>query len=383
MKSPSTPVGPTATRGPVLIVGTGLIGASIGLALRARNVEVWLQDPSPTSLALAMDMGAGKLPGDRAPELVVVAAPPDVVGAEVADALRKYPSAYVTDVASVKQSVIDDIIEATGEERETLMPRYAGSHPMAGRSHSGASSAQADLFYGRPWVSVPTRWSGHDAQLAVRNLAGDLGGVLITLGPEEHDRAVALVSHVPQIVSSLLAARLAEAPENALALAGQGLRDTTRIASSDPDLWTRIIAGNAKSVAEILIALRGDLDRLVDRLIDTDTMPGMPVAPGTTAAINSIVAAGNRGVGRIPGKHGSAPKRWAMVEVLIPDEPGNLGRLFSDLGSVGVNIEDLTLDHSVSQPVGLARIMVAPQVLDTAIAALTDRGWRIAGRDQQ
>ncbi|WRS29755.1 prephenate dehydrogenase [Actinomycetaceae bacterium MB13-C1-2] len=383
MQSPNASVGPTATRGPVLVVGTGLIGASIGLALRARGVEVWMKDPSPTSLALAMDMGAGTLPGEGDPTLVVVAAPPDVVGAEVAKALWQYPSAYVTDVASVKQSVIDDIVEMTGDDRESLMSRYAGSHPMAGRSRSGASSAQADLFYGRPWVSVPTRWSGHDVQLAVRNLAGDLGGVLVTLEPEEHDRAVALVSHVPQIVSSLLAARLAEAPENALALAGQGLRDTTRIASSDPDLWTRIIAGNAKSVAEILVSLRGDLDALIDRLIDTDTMPDMPVAPGTTAAISNVVAAGNRGVGRIPGKHGSAPKRWSTVEVLIPDEPGNLGRLFSDLGSAGVNIEDLTLDHSVSQPVGLARIMVAPQRLDTAIKALTERGWRIAGRDQQ
>ena len=365
-------MGPTGSVGPVLIVGTGLIGTSIGLALRARNVEVWLRDPSPTSLALALDMGAGELPGEGEPRLVIVASPPDVAGAEVVAALRKYHSAYVTDVASVKHAVIVDVIAGTEEVGSGLLSRYVGSHPMAGRSRSGASSAQADLFYGKPWVSVPTQWS-----------AGDLGSVLLTLSPEDHDQAVALVSHVPQITASLLAARLAEAPEEALALAGPGLRDTTRIASSDPDLWTRIIAGNSKAIADILAEMRDDLDVLIERLSDPETMPGMPVAPGTTAAINRAIAAGNRGVERIPGKHGGAPKRWSMIEVLIPDEPGELGRLFGDLGAENINIEDLTLEHSVSQPVGLARIMVAPDALDSAVVGLTDRGWRIAGRDQR
>ena len=141
-------MGPTGSVGPVLIVGTGLIGTSIGLALRARNVEVWLRDPSPTSLALALDMGAGELPGEGEPRLVIVASPPDVAGAEVVAALRKYHSAYVTDVASVKHAVIVDVIAGTEEVGSGLLSRYVGSHPMAGRSRSGASSAQADLFYG-------------------------------------------------------------------------------------------------------------------------------------------------------------------------------------------------------------------------------------------
>lgn len=342
-----------------------------------------MQDPSPTSLALAVDMGAGALDPGGEPRLVVVAAPPDVAGKLVAQNLRRFDAALVTDVASVKHAVLADVLGELGEQAPELLERYAGSHPMAGRARSGAGSAHADLFYGRPWVIVPTEWSGTAVQLAVRELAVDLGAVPVTLAPEDHDEAVALVSHVPQLVASLLAARLADAPPEALALAGQGLRDTTRIAASDPELWTRILAGNAKPVAAILEKIRDDLDALVERLADPQVMPGMPVAPGATAAINRTIAAGNRGAARIPGKHGGAPRRWGVVEVLVPDKPGELGRLFSDLGDAEVNLEDLTLDHSAEQPVGMARLMVAPDRVQVAAGALAARGWRVAGWSQR
>ncbi len=367
---------PTATRGPVLIIGTGLIGTSIALALRGRGVEVWLQDLSPTSLALAIDMGAGTLPGPGAPAMVIIAAPPDVAGSLVAEALHTYPEAVVTDVASVKDAVVADVEElAPGQSSLT---RFVGSHPMAGRARSGASSAHADLFYGRPWVIVPTQWSKPQAQLAVRNLATDLGAVTLTLTPEEHDQAVAAISHVPQLISSLLAGSLVDAGPEALMLAGQGLRDTTRIAASDPDLWTRIIAGNSKPVARVLQTILEPLEDLTNKLGDPGTTPGMPLAPGATAAISKIIGRGNLGVGRIPGKHGATPRRFATLEVLIPDKPGQLGRLFSDLGEAGVNIEDLSLDHSAGQPVGLARIQVFPGVAQAAAQELSTRGWRVA-----
>ncbi len=367
---------PTATRGPALIIGTGLIGTSIALALRGRGVEVWLQDLSPTSLALALDMGAGTLPGSESPALVIVAAPPDVAGGLAAEALQTFPDAVVTDVASVKDAVVQDV-QDLAPDRASL-GRFVGSHPMAGRARSGASSAHADLFYGRAWVVVPTEWSEPEARLVVRNLANDLGAVTLSLSPEEHDQAVAAISHVPQLISSLLAGSLVDASPEALMLAGQGLRDTTRIAASDPDLWTRIVAGNAKPVARVLQTILEPLQDLTDRLGDPGTTPGMPLAPGATAAISKIIGRGNRGVSRIPGKHGASPKRWATLEVLIPDRPGQLGRLFSDLGEAGVNIEDLSLDHSAGQPVGLARIQVAPGVAESAARELGMRGWRVA-----
>lgn len=370
---------PVATTGPVLIVGSGLLGASLGLALRGAGVEVYLQDTSPTALRLAQDIGAGtplSEVADPRPGLVVVAAPPDVADLCVLDALRTYPEAVVTDVASVKSAVAEGVLEAAGAGEEAgLAGRYVGSHPMAGRERSGAGAADADLFYGRPWVVVAHEGSSPRAVLAIRMLASDVGAVPLEMDARTHDESVALVSHAPQLVSSLLAARLAEARTESLGLAGQGLRDTTRIAASDPRLWTAILAGNAGPVVEVLESLRTDLDDLLIHL--RAAAERGPLRGGSVGAVNRVMEAGNRGVARIPGKHGGAPRRYALLEVLIPDEPGELGRLFTELGEIGVNIEDLSLEHSAGQAVGLARIMLDPGRLRDAETELERRGWRL------
>lgn len=258
------PVAPAlSTRGPVLIVGTGLLGTSLALALSAARIEVQLADTSPTSLALARDMGAGRVrtSGDAEPRIVVVATPPDVTAGVVLRELDAHPGAVVTDVASVKDSVAAEVRAHGGDSAR----RYVGSHPMAGRERSGAVAADSDLFVGRPWVIVG-EWADPDSVLRIRNLAVDVGATPVLMTAAEHDAAVAAVSHVPQLLSSLLAARLEELPESALALAGQGLRDTTRIAASDPRLWSAIIVGNAEPVAELLRAVRTDLDLLIEGL---------------------------------------------------------------------------------------------------------------------
>lgn len=367
-----------ATRGPVLVIGTGLLGTSLALCLRAADVVVLLDDASPTALRLAQDMGAG-IPlvewAGSSPALVVVATPPDVADTCVVDALRRWPEAVVTDVASVKEAVVTSVLDAAREEDSLLAARYVGSHPMAGRERSGAGAADADLFYGRPWVVVAHPHSSPEALLAVRSLAGDVGAFPVEMEASTHDRSVALVSHVPQLVSSLLAARLADAPAQALALAGQGLRDTTRIAASDPRLWTVILAGNAGPVAAELHALAQDLGDLLSAL-DRAAERG-PLRGGSVGAVNRVIEAGNRGVARIPGKHGGAPRRYGELEVLIPDTPGSLGRLFTELGEIGINIEDLSLEHSAGQRVGLARIMVDPACLREAEIELDRRGWRL------
>lgn len=373
------PLRPVATTGPVLVVGTGLLGTSAGLALSAAGVDVLLSDTSPTSQRLAQDVGAGRpvaYMGAEGPTLVLVATPPDVAGGCVVEALTHYPGAVVTDVASVKSAVVEDVLreaEKTGDP--AIAARYVGSHPMAGRERSGAGAADADLFIGRPWVVVPHQGSSAEAQLAVRTLATDLGAVPLEMDADTHDHSVALVSHVPQLVASLLAARLADAPGVALGLAGQGLRDTTRIAASDPRLWTSILAGNAGPVVETLEALGADLEDLLVHL-RAAAVQG-PLEGGSVGAVNRVMEAGNRGVARIPGKHGGAPQRFSEVEVLVPDRPGELGRLFTELGEIGVNLEDLTLDHSAGQQVGVARVMVDPARARDAELGLERRGWRI------
>ncbi|MDO5721120.1 MAG: prephenate dehydrogenase [Actinomycetaceae bacterium] len=373
---------PIATAGRVVIIGSGLLGTSIALLLRAKNVEVYLEDASPVSLALACDLGGGqaaaKYAGDsdwhQSIALAVIAVPPDVTAPVTIDALKRFPNAVVTDVASVKTPILNAVLAADVDHH-----RYVPSHPMAGRERSGASAADQDLFRSRPWVVINHPKASKHALLTVRDLALDCGASVVNLDATEHDRAVAIVSHVPQLVSSLLAARLVEAPEEALGLIGQGLRDTTRIANSDPRLWNSIICGNRGPISSVLTAFAKDLSDLLSGLtVATDSDFGEAIAtPGCVGAVNSAMQAGNEGAARIPGKHGGAPRRWSVVAVLVPDKPGELGRLFTDLGAVGINIEDFSMDHSAYQRVGTAYLSVDPAQAAEAEGELAQRGWRI------
>jgi prephenate dehydrogenase len=356
----------------VHVIGTGLLGTSLGLALGRVGDDVTLEDISPTHAALARDLGAGRLPdGPVDPELVVVATPPDVTATVVANALRHWPAASVTDLASVKGVVLDALRRAG-----TDLTRYCGSHPMAGRERSGAVAGRHDLFDGRAWVLTPTPETDPDVIALVTALARSVGAAVSTLAPEHHDAAVAAVSHVPQLAASLVAARLEPLDDAAVALAGQGLRDVTRIAASDPGLWTQILAGNAPAVREVLTALVADLGRVVDAL---DELSASSDAPGARGALAHAIAAGNAGHARIPGKHGAAPTAYTTVRVLIPDEPGQLGRLFAHIGEIGANVEEFHLDHGLGQPFGLAEIDVVPGAAAHLGQGLTERGWRLHG----
>ena len=382
--SAAEPRASMSTRGPVLIIGTGLLGTSLALALRTADVEVQLSDTSPTSLALARDMGAGT-PHDKhspEPQIVVVATPPDVTADVVVAQLSAHPNAVVTDVASVKERVVAEVRARAGAEAR----RYVGSHPMAGRERSGAGSADSDLFAGRPWVVVGQD-SDPEAELAIRNLAVDVGATPVRMGASEHDAAVAAVSHMPQLIASLVAARLEELGESALALSGQGLRDVTRIAASDPRLWSAIVVGNAGPVADLLRRISDDLSALITGIEAAACDPGGPeytapgaastIAPGAVGAVTDVMTRGNAGRARIPGKHGGAPRRYAEVQVLVPDAAGELGRLFSDVGAAGVNIEDFSLEHSAGQSAGIALISVLPAAAQGLEEALDAKGWRV------
>ena len=359
---------PARISGLVRIVGAGLLGSSIGLALRKLGVDVVLVDASPANEKLSIDYGAGRAskPTDD-PQLVVVCVPPDVTANVVAAELAKYPNAVVTDVASVKSKVLAEL-EAGGADLE----RYVGSHPMAGRERGGAIAGRADLFVSRPWVITPNRLSTPASIRSVEQLALDLGAAPVRLDAKDHDRAVALVSHVPQLVSSLLAARLEEADPADVSLAGQGLRDTTRIAASDPRLWVQILSANSEPVAEVMSQLVQDMTEVVKALQNPD-------APGALATIDSALQAGNAGVARIPGKHGGKNTEYAQLVVIIEDKPGELGRLFNEVGEIGVNIEELKLEHSPSAQVGLVELFVIPSVLAKLSDQLQQRGWRLAG----
>lgn len=353
------------TTGTVHIIGSGLLGASVGLGLRERGVDVTLEDLSPTTVALAADYGAGRVrvSDDPEPALVVIATPPDVTADVVEAALARFPSSVITDVASVKLAPFLEL-----QRRGIDLTNYVGSHPMAGRERGGAIMARADLFVARPWVVCRDRETPAAALAIVEAVALDLGAVLLEMTPEEHDRSVGLVSHLPQVVSTLTAARLMHANEQAIGLAGGGLRDTTRIAASDPELWVQILGANRGPVVELLEAFAADLAEFAEALRDPDQ-------PGAKRRIADLLAAGNTGVARIPGKHGSA-ERFTAITVLIDDRPGQLARLLTELGELGINMEDLRLEHSPGAQIGFAEIAVLPEVAERALSDLVERGWR-------
>lgn len=354
------------TSGTVRIVGAGLLGSSIGHALVALGVDVALADTSPAQLRLAIDYGAGRAARvDDTPRLVVVAVPPDVVADVIARELAAHPDAVVTDVASVKLQPLRDL-----EARGIDLTHYIGSHPLAGRERGGAIAARADIFIGRPWVVCRDAETPASDLAVVEGLALDLGATPVEMGPEEHDRSVALVSHVPQIVASLLAGRFTDAPDSSLGLAGQGVRDTTRIAASAPELWVQILDANAAPVVDVLDALAADLAQVADAL-------RAPDVPGARRTVADTIRRGNDGVERLPGKHGQN-RRFEQLVVMVDDTPGQLGRLFGELGELDVNVEDLRLEHSPGAQFGLAEISLTPTALRRAAEGLVARGWKIA-----
>ena len=354
------------TSGTVRIVGAGLLGSSIGHALRVLGIDVVLADASPAQLRLAIDYGAGRAArDDDRPALIVVAVPPDVTADVVERELAAHPGVVVTDVASVKLEPF-----RTLQARGVDLTHYIGSHPMAGRERGGAISARADLFVGRPWVVCRDEETPASDLALVEGLALDLGAMPVEMTPEEHDRSVALMSHVPQLVASLLAARFVDAPDGSLRLAGQGVRDTTRIAASAPELWVQILGANAAPVVDVLDALADDLRDVADALRE-------PGKPGARRAVAETIRRGNEGVERLPGKHGQN-RRFEQLVVMVDDTPGQLGRLFGELGELDVNVEDLRLEHSPGAQFGLADISVDPAVLRHAVDGLEARGWKIA-----
>lgn len=365
---------PTRTNSPVLVVGTGLLGTSVGLGLRRLGVDVLLSDSSPSALRLSVDYGAGRPATHRTafeasdadtPRIVVVCVPPDVTAEVVAHSLGAWPDAIVTDVASVKSLPLEQL-RASGAD----LRRYVGSHPMAGRETGGPLSGRADLFVGRPWVIASHDDTTVFGLQEVEGLALDLRATPVPMSADEHDEAVALISHVPQLVSTLMAERLVDDEAGASVLAGQGLRDVTRIASSDPALWVQILGANGQRVARVLREYATDLEQIATALEGVDE-------PGARRTIAEHIAAGNDGVARLPGKHGKR-REFASVTVMIDDRPGQLARLMTDIGDAEINIEDFRIEHSQGIEVGLVEILVVPEVRTKLIDELTAREWRIA-----
>jgi prephenate dehydrogenase len=202
----------------------------------------------------------------------------------------------------------------------------------------------------------------------VSALATACGGLVTVMSAVDHDALLSRLSHVPQLVASALAGSLVGLDRSEAALAGTGLRDTSRLADSDPALWGDIVAANPAAVATALRAVidpLAELAEILDRSEPTES----------AAAVRELVARGRQGRSLLAGKHGLAAVRWASLSVVVPDEPGALARLLVDAAAAQVNVEDIRVDHSPGQPLGLVELDVAPERAHSLEQALVARGW--------
>lgn len=353
---------PTIQR--VHIVGTGLIGTSIGLALRRIGIDVSLSDHDDAVLSEAVDLGAGHrgTTEESAPDVVIAATPPARVGEVLAEAGQRWPEATLTHVASVQSQTMSEAL-TFGVEAQRLV----GGHPMAGREISGPQGGRADLFDDRVWVVCPAPGCDPARAEQVQELARICGARPVEMTVADHDAAVAVISHAPQVLASLLAGRLVDEPDDVVVLAGQGLRDMTRVAGSNPDLWEQILRWNAASVSSVLTRITEDLHLLIEDL----------ASAGEVDHTHSLLARGVTGQARIPGKHGGRDRDYDVVSVMVKDEPGQLASLFVAAGDLGINLEDVRIEHVLGRPSGLIDLSVRPQATERLRAGLTRQGFDV------
>jgi len=207
------------------------------------------------------------------------------------------------------------------------------------------------------------------SQAQATKIISEMGGSVVTMDPADHDRAVALVSHVPQLVSSALAAQLLEADQSDLALSGSGLADSIRIAGSDPNLWVDILQGNAAEVSQVLRKVSIELAELSMALMKRDR-----------DRIEQTLRAGNEGKMRIPGKHGTGQNRFESVNVMISDQPGALAELFNGVGLLNINLEDVRIEHVLGAPSGIVQLYVPSGQSEALDLGLQDQGFDTRGR---
>ncbi|MDP9182305.1 MAG: prephenate dehydrogenase [Actinomycetota bacterium] len=362
----------------VLVVGCGLLGTSVGLALRGSELaDVTVSDVDPHAERVAVGRGAGRA-WDKVEtaRIVVVAVPPSSISVTLIELQGRDIGVTYTHVSSV-QSHVQSEVEMLSSDSSQIV----GGHPLAGREVSGPEGAIADLFVGRPWAVCPTPKAAAGAVEDVVRLAALCGALPVLTSPAEHDAAVALLSHLPQVVSSGLAGLLAEPSDDVARLpaqlSGPGLADTTRLAASSPALWSEILAANAAHVAPPLRRLAANLEALADTLTQlAEEGSGSPDV-SARAEIEAFLHRGNLGRDQVPVKRGELSGAFAGVRVELADEPGQLAELFIAAGEAGVNVEDVRVEHVPGRPRGLIELLVEPGVEGGLREALRTAGWQV------
>jgi prephenate dehydrogenase len=344
-----------------LVVGTGLIGGSLGLALRSRGWVVHGDDVERARAESARARGVLDEVGDDPDAAIAFVATPSSAVPGIARALLNDPARrrdlVVTDVSGVKAAVV----EGVGH------PRFVGGHPMAGSEQVGLDGADPDLFTGALWVLTPTPETDLGAFSTVRDVVAGLGADVVALSPADHDRLVAVVSHVPHLVAATLmnaAADTAAQDAVLLRLAAGGFRDMTRVAAGHPGIWPDVCADNAPAIAAVLDRVIGDLAAMRDRVRQADRA-------GVYEALERASSARRH----LPAK-GARPEQLSEVRVPVPDREGVLAELTSVAGDLGINIYDIEIAHSPEGPRGVLLLVVDAADAAKLRDAVGRRGYR-------
>jgi prephenate dehydrogenase len=339
-----------------VVVGTGLIGGSIGLALRAQGWHVTGRDVDESRAARAVELGALDDVGDDPDaEITFVATPVGSIASEVQAALRG--RGVVTDVGGVKAPVVTAVANA----------RFVGGHPMAGSEQEGVDGADVALFEGATWVLTPTADTDAEAYAQVRAVVSSLGAEVVSLRPEDHDALVALVSHVPHLTAAALmqlAASGAEEHAALLRLAAGGFRDMTRVAAGHPGIWPDICAENRDAIV-------AGIDGLQSALTEMRTL----VDGGDREALLKWLEDARRARINLPVR-APRPEELAEIRVPVPDRPGVLAEVTTLVGEIGVNMFDFETVHSSAGDRGVLVFLVAAGSADLVRGALLARGYK-------
>jgi len=347
------------TPGRAAIVGTGLIGASIGLALRGRGWHVSGSDLDRDRARRAVGLGALDAEGpDPEAEITFVATPVSAV-AEVARGALVH-GGIVTDVGSVKAPIVVAVDH----------PRFVGGHPMAGSEQEGVEGAHAALFQGATWVLTPTADTDPAAYTRLRAVVSSLGADVVAVAPDRHDDLVAVVSHVPHLTAATLMAMAADGAEEhgtLLRLAAGGFRDMTRVAAGHPGIWPDICAENRQAIVSAL-------DRLVDSLCTVRDV----VAQGDRDRLLAALERARVARRNLPARAAARAEELVEVRVPVPDRPGVLAEVTTLAGELDVNIWDLEIAHSPEGDRGVLLVVIDAGAADLVRGALLARGFRPA-----
>lgn len=348
------------------VVGTGLIGGSIGLALRDQGWHVTGRDVVAAHAHSALELGALDQVGhDPFAEVTFVATPASAVSREaraalVGTRLGRAPGgrpAVVTDVAGVKGPVVAGVDH----------PLFVGGHPMAGSEQEGVEGADPNLFRGATWVLTPTPSTDPLAYTGLRSIISSLGAEVIAIPPQRHDVLVAMVSHVPHLTAATLMGLAAEGAEehaSLLRLAAGGFRDMTRVAAGHPGIWPDICVENRDAIV-------ATLDRLVRSLSHLRNV----VASGDRSDLLEVLERARAARANIPTGTGPSDK---LMEIRIPvaDRPGALAEVTTLAGELGVNIHDLEIAHSWEGDRGVLILVTDATGVEAVREALVAAGMR-------